>query len=207
MSSTREEILRAATELFSEKGFDNTTVRDICQHAEANVAAVNYHFKGKIGLGEAVIDNLFENVTEMQEIAQKEQTITSAKEWKAAICTFIYSFILDRDKEEYRNFHRSQLIFRELNHPTKLFQKMFKKYLGPHQKILIRLIKQGLPDDATDEVVAMWVITMMSQCVMFRKKQVPSMEIAKIDFTAHENVKKVADHIAATVFSGLKFRG
>ena len=59
MSSTREDILKAGTELFCEKGFDKTTVRDICNQAKANVAAVNYHFKGKIGLGEAVVDHLF----------------------------------------------------------------------------------------------------------------------------------------------------
>ena len=62
MSSTQEHILKAAVELFSEKGFANTTTRDICKHADANVAAVNYHFKGKSGLGDAVVDLLFENV-------------------------------------------------------------------------------------------------------------------------------------------------
>ena len=64
MGSTREHILKSAVELFGEKGFDNTTIRDICKHADANIAAVNYHFKGKIGLGEAVIELLFENTPE-----------------------------------------------------------------------------------------------------------------------------------------------
>jgi TetR/AcrR family transcriptional regulator, regulator of cefoperazone and chloramphenicol sensitivity len=207
MSSTQEHILKAAVELFSEKGFANTTTRDICKQADANVAAVNYHFKGKSGLGDAVVDLLFENVTELQQEFLTEQRINTTEEWKKAIYNFIYNFICDRDKEEYRNFYRSQLIFKELNTPSELFQKMFNKYMAPMQKQLIKYIKQGLPEDASEELISMWFITIMSQCVMFRKKQGPSMEIAKLDFTEPKNVKMVANHIADTVFAGLKFRG
>ena len=206
MGTTREHILKSAVELFGEKGFDNTTVRDICRHADANVAAVNYHFKGKSGLGDAVIDYLYEDAFEAQQLFLKDQKITNADEWHDALYSFIYNFISDRDKEEYRNFYRSQLIFRELNSPTELFQKMFKKYMAPMQKQLIKYIKQGLPEDASEELVSMWFITIMSQCVLFRKKQGPSMEITRLDFSDPEVVSMVVEHIAGTIFSGLKFR-
>jgi len=45
--NTRGRILAAASHIFCEKGFDNTTVREICTEADANVAAVNYHFGDK----------------------------------------------------------------------------------------------------------------------------------------------------------------
>lgn len=44
---TRSRILQAASEVFVEKGFRKTTVRDICAAADANVAAINYHFGDK----------------------------------------------------------------------------------------------------------------------------------------------------------------
>src|SRR5215467_2854822 len=47
VDTTRERIAEAAGEIFAERGFDSTTVRDICQRAEANVAAVNYYFGDK----------------------------------------------------------------------------------------------------------------------------------------------------------------
>jgi TetR/AcrR family transcriptional regulator, regulator of cefoperazone and chloramphenicol sensitivity len=47
---TRSKLVDAAGELFAEFGFYHTTVRQICDRAKANVAAVNYHFRDKTGL-------------------------------------------------------------------------------------------------------------------------------------------------------------
>jgi len=55
---TREKILTAARELFEEKGFDFTTVRDIAAKAEVNVALINYHFGSKDLLLAAIIEEM-----------------------------------------------------------------------------------------------------------------------------------------------------
>lgn len=48
-------MLEAAEELFADGGFDAVSVRDITTKAEANVAAVNYHFGSREDLIAAVI--------------------------------------------------------------------------------------------------------------------------------------------------------
>jgi AcrR family transcriptional regulator len=40
-------LLDVAEELFCEKGFEGTSIRDITSEAKCNVASVNYHFGGK----------------------------------------------------------------------------------------------------------------------------------------------------------------
>jgi TetR/AcrR family transcriptional regulator, regulator of cefoperazone and chloramphenicol sensitivity len=45
-----ERLLRAALQLFAEKGFANTSIRDLAQKAQVNVAAISYYFKDKVGL-------------------------------------------------------------------------------------------------------------------------------------------------------------
>ncbi len=54
-SDTRRRILDAAEALFTEHGFEATTLRQITGRAQVNLAAVNYHFGSK----EALIQELF----------------------------------------------------------------------------------------------------------------------------------------------------
>jgi len=54
MSDTKTRLLDAAETLFADQGIAETSLRDITTHAEANLAAVNYHFGAKDGLLAAV---------------------------------------------------------------------------------------------------------------------------------------------------------
>ncbi|GAB7022112.1 TetR/AcrR family transcriptional regulator [Salidesulfovibrio brasiliensis] len=58
--NTKQALLLAAVRVFAKKGFRAATVREICQLAEANVAAVNYHFGSKDSLYAAVLDHTFD---------------------------------------------------------------------------------------------------------------------------------------------------
>lgn len=52
---TRKRLIDAAGEMFAELGFHHTTVRQICERAGANIAAINYHFRDKTGLYTEVV--------------------------------------------------------------------------------------------------------------------------------------------------------
>jgi AcrR family transcriptional regulator len=56
MSDKREHILNVAEELFAEKGFDGTSVRDIAQQAGVNLAMISYYFGSKEMLVESLIE-------------------------------------------------------------------------------------------------------------------------------------------------------
>ncbi len=47
MSDTGQRVLESASEIFAEKGFSDSTLAEICDRAEANVASANYYFKTK----------------------------------------------------------------------------------------------------------------------------------------------------------------
>ena len=57
---TRERLLDTACSIFAAKGFQDTSIAEICEHAGANVAAVNYHFGGKDALYAEVWRHTFE---------------------------------------------------------------------------------------------------------------------------------------------------
>ena len=52
--STKARILRAAEDLFARKGYKGTTIRDIADMADANIALVHYHWGSKEELWNAV---------------------------------------------------------------------------------------------------------------------------------------------------------
>ncbi len=52
----QEEIIEIAEALFAKHGFEGTSVRDIAQEAQINVAMVNYYFGSKENLLEIIVD-------------------------------------------------------------------------------------------------------------------------------------------------------
>ena len=63
--ATRERLLDAAGQLFAKDGYRHVTVRDIARVAEANLAAVNYHFGDKLRLYLSVVEAAIESVRGM----------------------------------------------------------------------------------------------------------------------------------------------
>jgi AcrR family transcriptional regulator len=53
----RQDILRAAMELFAARGFRGTTTRDLATQAEVNEAIIFRHFKNKEELYNAILEN------------------------------------------------------------------------------------------------------------------------------------------------------
>ena len=58
MKHTKEKILHTALELFSEKGFDGTSMQDIAGRVGLTKAALYRHFAGKEALFDALIESL-----------------------------------------------------------------------------------------------------------------------------------------------------
>jgi len=61
---TREALLDAAEHVFARDGFAGASLREIMREAGANPAAVHYHFGGKDGLLEAVLDRVVDPITD-----------------------------------------------------------------------------------------------------------------------------------------------
>ena len=88
---TREQILDTAESLFAEKGFSNTSIRDITERASCNLAAVNYHFHGKKNLYIDIFRRRMDLLTK-QRIHRLEERF-SEKDFQMNLESLIYSFV------------------------------------------------------------------------------------------------------------------
>ncbi len=62
--NTEQKIFEAATELFLEKGVDRTSVREIASKAGINLALMNYYFRSKENLFNAIFSSLVKKHSE-----------------------------------------------------------------------------------------------------------------------------------------------
>lgn len=72
---TPERIVEAAFRLFAQGGFEGVSLREITAEADANIAAVNYHFGSKEGLIATVIERQARpvNVERLERLNQLER--------------------------------------------------------------------------------------------------------------------------------------
>lgn len=63
-------LLKAAKKLFANQGFDGTSIRQICEEADANVALISYHFGGKDKIFQAIFETFYPN-TQIEDLVQQ----------------------------------------------------------------------------------------------------------------------------------------
>ena len=66
---TQARLLDAALDLISERGEDGVTLREITDAADANVAAVSYHFGSLKSLCDAAVEHALERYLDAQQAA------------------------------------------------------------------------------------------------------------------------------------------
>ena len=69
---TKERILECAKKEFLEKGFANTSLRQISTNAKATTGALYNHFDGKEGLFEAIVGDFADKLFELYKKAHEE---------------------------------------------------------------------------------------------------------------------------------------
>ncbi len=128
---TRERILSAAQKLFSEKGFESTSVRDITTEAGCNVASVNYHFGGK--------DNLYLETFRSMLVVLRDQRLAVIGELMArdpapTLEEFLQSFaegFIDPLVDESRGRMFTILVSREMFSPRLPHNVFVDEFIQP----------------------------------------------------------------------------
>lgn len=87
--STKERILSAAEDLFAQFGFAGTSLRQVTNHAEVNIAAVNYHFGSKENLVAEVFRRRLDELSGKRLAALSEATQQHPGELEPILAAFI----------------------------------------------------------------------------------------------------------------------
>ncbi len=147
--NTKDALLSAAMEVFADKGFDAATVRDICGRANANVAAVNYHFGGKDALYGAVLEEIF---PKEEHLTVEPDTSRSPEEHLHDYLTAMSSEIYDRGNGMVTQ--RWAIFLREMAKPSHNLDFIVQRQVQPRASELRAILAKILGPDVPDHILA-----------------------------------------------------
>jgi AcrR family transcriptional regulator len=196
---TRNSILKAATVLFAEKGFEAASVRAIVSKARVNQAAINYHFDGKEGLYREILTAAIEAFT--REDGDAQDGVEADRE--EALRRFIRQQLrplLARDE-----IGRYLRIFAwETARPSKVLRQLMASNATPFVARAAALVKRFLPDSVSDQQAMCAAIWLMGQCSVFVRNREHFAQppfALKIDEAL---VEQLTDLIAGLALRGLE---
>lgn len=163
-TGTKARLLQAARVVFAKHGAENATIREICAMANANVAAVNYHFGSKDKLYIAVLQNYIEHENELH---PRDQGVTPLSEPVERLRVYVRSFLLQTLGDgDPVNERLGKLLTQEFIEPSQNFGVIFERHCRPTHNLLLDIIRRMLPghDEMT---VSQCASSVIGQCVLF----------------------------------------
>jgi TetR/AcrR family transcriptional regulator, regulator of cefoperazone and chloramphenicol sensitivity len=161
---TKSRLLEAAGQVFADVGFKTATIREICQRASANVAAVNYHFGDKEGLYRAVLDYSAKCALEKYPIGGGDHPSLSARE---KLPLFVRTY-LRRLLDEGRPAWHGMLIAREMIEPTQALSVLADTFARPQYQRLSGMLAELLGPGAVPEDIRRCAASVVGQCLFYK---------------------------------------
>jgi TetR/AcrR family transcriptional regulator, regulator of cefoperazone and chloramphenicol sensitivity len=189
VDETRARIIEAAGEVFAETGFEKATVREICARAHANIAAVNYHFRDKLGLYTEVLKAAACNgravLEEAHAVADPEQ----------ALRLFIHG-MFRRMHEADSPSRYARVMMHELAQPTGALDVVVEQMVRPNSRILCAIVGQLLNRPPDDELTRLSAASVIAQVVHHVHAKPVIQKLWPGLKSSPEARERIADHIA-----------
>ncbi len=156
---TKEKLLEAAAEVFVAKGFRDATIAEICRRAQANVAAVNYHFGSKEILYRETWRYSFNKSLKAHPSDGGVSVDASATERLRGTVKALVERIAD---EESRDFFISQM---EFVNPTGLLDEVMRTERIQLRGKFFTLMKELLGSGASEKQIIFCTMSVISMCL------------------------------------------
>lgn len=191
---TRSRLLDAAREVFSQRGFQGATVREICRRAEANGAAVNYHFGSKDGLLAEALN--FAPLAALQKANANECP-------RMRLRLFIRDFMLML-LDEKNPSSQCRIMARELADPTPALDKIVREAIAPLHEFLGKLVHEIIGEKVGVAELRRCVYSILGQCLFYRHSHPVLQRLHRTLRYDQKEIEVIAEHIVEFSLAGIK---
>jgi len=194
-STTRLHILETAGRLFAERGFAESTSKEICTRAGTNMAAVNYHFGSRDGLYEAVLVEAHRQLVSLDELASLAGAQADPREKLRALLAHLIA--AGGRPEAPWGF---RVVLREALSPSPALPVMIRQAVQPKARLIRGLIGDivGLPEDHPSVQRALLFTVLPCIVLMVAPK-----DLGNKVLPALKDADGLADDLMRYVFAGL----
>ena len=197
-AQTRLRLLEAAAREFAEHGFHHSTVRDICKRANANVAAVNYHFGDKEGLYSATLKHWISYALEAYPLLMGVAADAPAVD---RLRGFVRGTLHRMLCEASSGWH-GQLMAREMVEPTAAFDELVSVSLKPMADLLHGIVRDIVGPAIPDPAVRTCALSVIGQCCFYRHAREVITRMYGADAYTPASIELIADHITRFSLAG-----
>ena len=188
---TDKRLLEAAGEIFAEHGYRAATVRQICEKAAANIAAVNYYFGDKEGLYKAVLRSVPDNHSKKYPPSGGLEEGAGAEQKLRACVQSLLQRVFDKGRPGWH----VKIIARELIEPTRAFDMLLEEVARPIHEEIATIVRTLLGGGASDEAVRLCTLSVLSQCVYYHHARSVIRRLYPQQSYRAEDIERLADHI------------
>jgi len=199
---TRDKLLKAASVVFAEKGYRDTTVAEICWRAGSNVAAVNYHFGGKDALYVLVWRNAFE---EALQVYPPDGGLLPEAPAEQRLRALVHS-TLHRIMDDGRLGYAGQILLREMSNPTEVISEVRHDVIRPLCEQTRQIIGELLGPKADEQRLTFCELSLIHQCLAigFRKVKGRLPSFFSRGKPTPELINALVEHITRFSLAGIK---
>jgi AcrR family transcriptional regulator len=195
-------LLEAAGQIFAEVGYRAATVRQICDKAGANVAAVNYYFGDKQHLYEAVLHSVPDaHALKYPYNGKLRGNAAPEDRLRAYIESLLYR-VFDPGRPGWH----AKLIARELAEPTRAMDTLLEEVARPLHRELTAIVRELLGPSAREEDVRRCVLSIIGQCVYYHHARAVLPRLYPDHDTDPDHVARLVNHVVEFSLAGLKSR-
>ncbi len=188
---TRTRLIEAAGEVFAEHGYQAATVREICTLAGANVAAVNYHFRDKMGLYVAVLENSLCAAPPADIRALVERSATPEDALREMIHRMLQRMYGKRERAAWH----VRIMAHELAQPTAALDRVVAEVIGPNYAAMREVIGRILALPPDDEATRLSAHSVIAQVVHYAHAQPVIVRLWPQFELTQERLEQIAAHI------------
>jgi AcrR family transcriptional regulator len=158
---TRRRILKAASRVFAEEGYEGASIRDIVAKADVNQAAISYHFGSKEGLYRAVLEKALAALTNADNEGAAAGQSPKA-ELRAFVCRQLRPMLARDELSDYLRIFNWETV-----RPSPAFRKFMAQEAAPYVATATALVRRFLPQHATHEQAVLAALWLLGQCSIF----------------------------------------